>query len=189
MSNQRCQVGLGRRRAAGPRRRGCAITCRSGTRTVSATPGPTSASPTKARDCHQRALRIREERLGPDHPQVAASLNNLGVAWSDTSVSPRRHAVLPACPPPRRFPDPRRVLRRPARVQPTVPPGGRSSSTARPALTTAQRSAVRRTGATPGGGVRPGTSTPSSGRPGRRRALGMASFNPAGEARVVLETT
>ncbi|MGV1006451.1 MAG: tetratricopeptide repeat protein, partial [Candidatus Nanopelagicales bacterium] len=36
--------------------------------------------PGKARDLHQRALTIQEHAYGPDHPQVAATLTNLGNA-------------------------------------------------------------------------------------------------------------
>jgi tetratricopeptide (TPR) repeat protein len=32
----------------------------------------------EARPYHQRALAIREKALGPDHPNTAQSLNNLG---------------------------------------------------------------------------------------------------------------
>jgi Tfp pilus assembly protein PilF len=31
----------------------------------------------------ERALRIEEAQFGPDHPQVATTLNNLGVVWGD----------------------------------------------------------------------------------------------------------
>ena len=37
---------------------------------------------------HQRALTIREETLGHEHPDVAASLNNLAKVYTDQS----RHA-------------------------------------------------------------------------------------------------
>ena len=36
-----------------------------------------------ARPLYERALAIRERVLGPDHPEVAGTLNNLGNAWRD----------------------------------------------------------------------------------------------------------
>jgi tetratricopeptide (TPR) repeat protein/tRNA A-37 threonylcarbamoyl transferase component Bud32 len=39
-----------------------------------------AADLTQAKALHERALAIREEALGPDHPDVASSLNNLGAA-------------------------------------------------------------------------------------------------------------
>jgi tetratricopeptide (TPR) repeat protein len=38
---------------------------------------------TKAEPLLQRALKIREEALGPDHPNTATSLNNLAGLHSD----------------------------------------------------------------------------------------------------------
>ena len=39
--------------------------------------------PEKARDLHERALRIFEREYGPDHAEVARTLTNLGTAWRD----------------------------------------------------------------------------------------------------------
>ena len=39
--------------------------------------------PDKARDLHERALRIFEREYGPDHVRVARTLTNLGIAWRD----------------------------------------------------------------------------------------------------------
>ena len=34
--------------------------------------------------CTKRSLKIREAKLGKDHPEVATSLNNLAVLYKDT---------------------------------------------------------------------------------------------------------
>jgi len=39
--------------------------------------------PDKARDLHERALRIFEREYGPDHVRVAITLTNLGNAWRE----------------------------------------------------------------------------------------------------------
>ena len=44
----------------------------------------------KAEPLYQRSLKIRESQLGPDHPDVAASLNNLAFCTLRPSVGPRR---------------------------------------------------------------------------------------------------
>ena len=35
----------------------------------------------QAEPLYQRSLKIRESKLGPDHPDVAASLNNLAILY------------------------------------------------------------------------------------------------------------
>jgi Tetratricopeptide repeat len=39
--------------------------------------------PDKARDLHERALRIFEREYGPDHVEVARTLTSLGIAWRE----------------------------------------------------------------------------------------------------------
>jgi tetratricopeptide (TPR) repeat protein len=39
--------------------------------------------PARARELHERALRTEEREFGPDHPEVAGTLTNLGRAWRD----------------------------------------------------------------------------------------------------------
>jgi tetratricopeptide (TPR) repeat protein len=48
--------------------------------------------PAKARACHARALRIREELLDPDDPDVASALTHLGVACRDLGQPTRARA-------------------------------------------------------------------------------------------------
>ena len=62
---------------------------------------------TVARPLFERALAIREKALGPDHPDTAASLNNLAAAASGTGRSRRGAAALRA-----RADDPREGLGR-----------------------------------------------------------------------------
>ena len=38
----------------------------------------------KAEPLYERSLKIRESKLGPDHPDVADSLNNLANLYADT---------------------------------------------------------------------------------------------------------
>lgn len=40
--------------------------------------------PESAEELHRRALALRERLLGPSHPDVAASLNNLALLCSDS---------------------------------------------------------------------------------------------------------
>ena len=43
----------------------------------------------KAEPLYQRSLKIREAKLGPDHPNVAASLNNLADLYQPWANTPR----------------------------------------------------------------------------------------------------
>jgi Tetratricopeptide repeat len=52
---------------------------------------------------YQRSLKIYEAKLGPEHPDVATSLNNLALLYQDMAQYAKAEPLLPALPQPRWF--------------------------------------------------------------------------------------
>ena len=50
----------------------------------------------KAEPLYQRALKIREKALGPDHPDTATALNNLAGLYLPWATTPRRNRSISA---------------------------------------------------------------------------------------------
>ena len=52
----------------------------------------------EAEPLYLRSLKINEAKLGPDHPYVALTLNNLALLYKDMGENAKSESLLPAQP-------------------------------------------------------------------------------------------